>query len=115
VQLKLSDEHTGFTFQPEPREAAEMLKLHSGGKVTEALLMAMERDESSSSPALRQRKNATDSPPERSSKNGHENEPQAAAASDDDDAPTRRRQKRDRVPVDVFPKPEKKSWFCCFR
>jgi hypothetical protein len=92
-----------------------MLKLHSGGKVTEALLMAMERDESSSSPTLRQIKNATESPAASSSKNGPENDSQAAAASDDDTPSTRRRQKRDRVPVDVFPKPEKKGWFCCFR
>jgi hypothetical protein len=42
--LKLSVEHSGFTFQSEPKEAAEMIKLHSGGKMSEALLMAMEKE-----------------------------------------------------------------------
>jgi hypothetical protein len=42
--LKVSVEHSGFTFQSEPKEAAEMIKLHSGGKMSEALLMAMEKE-----------------------------------------------------------------------
>lgn len=44
LKLQLSVEHSGWMFQPEPSESAELLKLHSGGKVTEALLMAKEKD-----------------------------------------------------------------------
>lgn len=43
LKLRLSVEHSGFTFQPEPAVAAEMLKLHSGGKCSEALLMAQQQ------------------------------------------------------------------------
>jgi hypothetical protein len=41
LHLRLSVEHSDFIFQPEPTEAAEMLKYHSGGKCGQALLMAM--------------------------------------------------------------------------
>mmetsp|Transcript_22320 Transcript_22320/g.66151 ORF Transcript_22320/g.66151 Transcript_22320/m.66151 type:complete len:149 (+) Transcript_22320:1242-1688(+) len=42
--LKLSVEHSGYTFELEPRKAAELLKKHSGGKGSQALLMSMARD-----------------------------------------------------------------------
>jgi hypothetical protein len=38
----MSHEHSGFTFQAEPSVAAEMLSLHSGGKCSEALLLAQD-------------------------------------------------------------------------
>jgi hypothetical protein len=41
----LSHEHQGFTFEPDPKRAAEMIRHHSGGKGSEALLMALKRDE----------------------------------------------------------------------
>jgi hypothetical protein len=41
LKIKISHEHAGFTFQPDPKEAAEMLKLHSGGKPSEVLFMAL--------------------------------------------------------------------------
>jgi 8-oxo-dGTP pyrophosphatase MutT (NUDIX family) len=44
VQLKLSHEHSGFTFEPEPSRAAVLLKHHSWGKCSEAPLMAMKQD-----------------------------------------------------------------------
>jgi len=44
LKLKLSVEHSGFIFQPEPVEAANMLQHHSGGKCSEALLMAQGKD-----------------------------------------------------------------------
>lgn len=44
LTLKLSVEHSGFIFQPEPADAAEMLQHHSGGKCSEALLMAQNKD-----------------------------------------------------------------------
>jgi hypothetical protein len=47
LQLKLSDEHSGFIFQPEPVTSAGMLKVHSGGKVSQALLMATSRADDS--------------------------------------------------------------------
>ena len=40
VQLKLSHEHSGFTFEPEHSWAAVLLKHQSGKKYSEALLMA---------------------------------------------------------------------------
>jgi 8-oxo-dGTP pyrophosphatase MutT (NUDIX family) len=43
LQLNLSVEHSGFTFETEPRKAAEMVQLHSGGKLAEALLMSMNK------------------------------------------------------------------------
>lgn len=43
LMLKLSEEHSGFKFQKEPRDAAELLKKHSGGVGSEALLMALVR------------------------------------------------------------------------
>jgi hypothetical protein len=39
LQLILSDEHSGFIFQPSHAEAVDMLKYHSGGKVAAALRM----------------------------------------------------------------------------
>ena len=44
LRLKLSKEHSGFTFIQEPRRAADMLHHHSGGKCSDALLMAMSAD-----------------------------------------------------------------------
>lgn len=41
LKIKISHEHAGFTFQPDPKEAAQMLNLHSGGKPSEVLLMAL--------------------------------------------------------------------------
>jgi hypothetical protein len=41
LKIKISHEHAGFTFQNDPRRAAEMLKLHSGGTPSEVLLMAL--------------------------------------------------------------------------
>lgn len=41
LKLKLSIEHSGFRFEPNPQEAALLLKHHSGGKVAEALKMAL--------------------------------------------------------------------------
>ena len=40
LYLKLSVEHSDFIFQPEPTDAAKMLEYHSGGKCSQALLMA---------------------------------------------------------------------------
>lgn len=91
-----------------------MLKMHSGGKVTEALLMAMVRDASSTSPTRRERKNLPES-----SSAIQTSKIEATVASDDDTPSTRRRRKRDKDAVsesklDVFPKPEKKGLSCCF-
>lgn len=33
-------EHSGFTFQSDPTEAAKMVRLHSGGKISDALSLA---------------------------------------------------------------------------
>jgi hypothetical protein len=40
-QLKLSIEHSGFIFEKDPSKAIDMLKEHSGGKVSEVLKMAL--------------------------------------------------------------------------
>eukprot|EP00980_Cylindrotheca_fusiformis_P004869 scaffold1036_cov93-Cylindrotheca_fusiformis.AAC.2 len=40
LKLRLSHEHTGFTFEKDPPKAIEMMQYHSGGKVSEALRMA---------------------------------------------------------------------------
>ena len=45
LQLKLSVEHAGFCFQPEPSVAIEMLQHHSGGKCSEALRLAQQQRE----------------------------------------------------------------------
>jgi len=41
LRLKLSHEHSGFTFEADPSKAADMLEHHSGGKCAKALRMAM--------------------------------------------------------------------------
>jgi hypothetical protein len=89
--LKLSVEHSGFIFQPEPPEAAEMLKLHSGGKVSKALLMAMD--------------------------GAPDDEEESTPNPEPDILTPRRRAKRAKEgdePVELLPAPVKKSPFCCF-
>jgi len=44
LRLKLSVEHSGFEFEKDPEKAAELLKQHSGGKGSKALLMAVHRE-----------------------------------------------------------------------
>lgn len=44
-QLKLSEEHQGFMFEKDLSKAVESLTLHSGGKVSKALRMALENGE----------------------------------------------------------------------
>lgn len=44
-QIKLSNEHQGFMFQPDATKSVDMLVEHSGGKVSKALRMAIENDE----------------------------------------------------------------------
>jgi 8-oxo-dGTP pyrophosphatase MutT (NUDIX family) len=39
--LQLSEEHSGFTFEKDLLKASQMMKLHSKGQVSEALIMAM--------------------------------------------------------------------------
>ena len=43
LTLRLSHEHAGFLFQPNPEDAVKMLQHHSGGKCSQALLMSMTR------------------------------------------------------------------------
>ena len=45
LMLKLSEEHQGFLFEPDPRRAIDLLKQHTGGKVSTALDMAMAQGE----------------------------------------------------------------------
>ena len=45
MQLKLSHEHQGFTFEPDASKAVDFLVQHSGGEVSKALRMAIERDD----------------------------------------------------------------------
>lgn len=45
LKLRLSHEHQGFIFEPDPRDAPRQLLLHSGGKVSKALEMALQNDE----------------------------------------------------------------------
>jgi 8-oxo-dGTP pyrophosphatase MutT (NUDIX family) len=45
LRLKLSIEHSGFVFEKDPEISANLLKSHSGGHGSKALLMAMEREE----------------------------------------------------------------------
>mmetsp|Transcript_31547 Transcript_31547/g.48049 ORF Transcript_31547/g.48049 Transcript_31547/m.48049 type:complete len:593 (+) Transcript_31547:36-1814(+) len=44
LRLKLSIEHSGFEFEKDPEKSAELLKKHSGGKGSKALLMAIQRE-----------------------------------------------------------------------
>lgn len=44
LRLKLSIEHSGFEFEKNPERSAELLKQHSGGNGSKALMMAMQRD-----------------------------------------------------------------------
>lgn len=108
-KLRLSFEHSGFIFQPEPEVAADMLKLHSGGKVSAALLMAMGRSIVHEKSTDRNKSAAT-------TLSQHHDDLSLSIRSG-------RRSKREKdersanisVPVDVVPKPVKKSLFCCFR
>mmetsp|Transcript_11272 Transcript_11272/g.17212 ORF Transcript_11272/g.17212 Transcript_11272/m.17212 type:complete len:321 (-) Transcript_11272:79-1041(-) len=45
LMLKLSEEHQGFRFEPDPRRAVDLLTQHSGGKVSKALGMALAQGE----------------------------------------------------------------------
>ena len=47
-QLKLSEEHQGFTFERNLSKAVELLTHHSGGKVSTALHMAVENGQMNS-------------------------------------------------------------------
>jgi hypothetical protein len=91
--LKLSVEHSGFTFQSEPKKAAEMIKLHSGGKTSEALLMAMDKESVvlPNSPDRRRSKYQKDII---SSRNVHDDQDDAA--------------------IDLLPPVPRKNIFCCF-
>jgi hypothetical protein len=51
-QVTLSHEHSGFTFQPDPAVVADMISFHSGGKCSEALLMAQKFFSKSQTPAM---------------------------------------------------------------
>lgn len=53
LKVKFSVEHSGFTFEKDPKKAVEMLKLHSGGVCSQALSMAMARDAHKSSSKAR--------------------------------------------------------------
>jgi len=86
-QLRLSVEHSGFTFQKNPAECADMLKLHSGGKVSEAVCMHFQVQ---AKPA----EEATTATPSR--------------------VPARRSNLDREGPVDLMPPPERKGGFCCF-
>lgn len=105
-------EHTGFLFQPEPTEAAEMLKLHSGGRVSEALLMAMDKNsgaEGSEGPRCRPSKAAI--------KETYSASLSPQSASEQSVGRTARRRSKwdkDDGPIDLLPPPEKKNPFCCF-
>lgn len=41
LMLQLSVEHTGFIFEKDPRKVVDELILHSGGKVQQAVEMAL--------------------------------------------------------------------------
>jgi len=45
LKLRLSHEHQGFIFEPDPKDAPRQLLLHSGGKVSKALEMALQNDD----------------------------------------------------------------------
>ena len=45
LKLRLSLEHQGFIIEPDPRDAPRQLLLHSGGKVSKALEMALQNDD----------------------------------------------------------------------
>lgn len=94
LQLKLSVEHSGFTFQPEPEEAVEMLKQHSGGKVSEALHMAIKR-----SLGAEMREKREQSLRDLDPSHIHEVKPGHS---------------RGLGSLEVPPKKEKKGWLCCF-
>lgn len=49
LMLKLSHEHQGFRFEPDPRRAVDLLMQHSGGKVSKALGMALAQGDMSAS------------------------------------------------------------------
>lgn len=45
LMIKLSHEHQGFLFEPNPRKAVDLLTQHSGGKVSTALSLAIAQGE----------------------------------------------------------------------
>ena len=45
LMIKLSHEHQGFTFEPDPKRAVDLLINHSGGKVSTALELAIAQGE----------------------------------------------------------------------
>lgn len=94
LRLKLSVEHSGFIFQSEPEVAVEMLKQHSGGKVSEALHMAITR-----SLGAEMREKREQSLRDLDPSHIHEVKPGHS---------------RDLGSLEVPPKKEKKGWLCCF-
>ena len=42
LKIRLSMEHTGFTFEQKPERAIQLLQYHSGGKISQALKMAFQ-------------------------------------------------------------------------
>jgi len=106
--LKLSREHQGFCFEKDPTKAAEMLRSHSGGKGSEALLMAMSKNMLVNEDEAR--KLIAVSPIESSVAQDHQSIHRAAPELVDllsDDST--------KHPVEILPRPEKKNIFsCCF-
>jgi hypothetical protein len=45
TQVKLSHEHQGFTFESDAKKSIHLLEWHSGGKVSSALQIAIDRSE----------------------------------------------------------------------
>ena len=103
LKLRLSVEHSGFIFQPEPSVAAEMLKHHSGGKCSEALLMA--QGGGNQYP----KKQSTVAETKEDPLGGKTHKGQSTGTEEDNAEPGSRG-----LPTDLLPPPKKESDCCCF-
>lgn len=104
LQMRISHEHSGFTFEPEPSKAAEMVKLHSGGKVSEALLMSMSPSslvETSDQPKQTDCGSSDDCRRSKYEKDDHCDEKGRSPAGGERN-------------LLVPPPPQQKNMFCCF-
>lgn len=110
LKLKLSVEHSGFTFQPDPMIATDMLEHHSGGKVSEALRMSLSLSSLPFSPRCMMTASSTVLVT-----NEKHNEPGISDTTAESCVEDYTDDNRNNATQILLPPPQKKGSYCCFR